>query len=179
LAEEKKTYKFKVTLFGAPSVGKTSLILRFIKESFSDDLKKTIGTNFLIKDIVLEDVNVRLLVWDIGGQAQFSDLRSVYFKGSNAAIGVYDVTSPDSLLKLPGWVSVIKKTAGKIPMVIIGNKVDLVTPEMNPTKEEALEFAKSIEAEHVYTSAATGIGVEETFTKIAKKSLEIAKQFEQ
>jgi len=61
---EKGQYKFKVTLFGPGGVGKTSLLLRYIKDYFSNDLKKTIGSNFLIKDVVIDNKNVRLLLWD-------------------------------------------------------------------------------------------------------------------
>ncbi|MFX1558932.1 MAG: Rab family GTPase, partial [Promethearchaeota archaeon] len=91
-----REFKFKITLFGPGGVGKTSLLLRFVKDYFSEDLKKTIGSNFLIKDTVIEGNNVRLLIWDIGGQPQFHKLRTIYFKGSNAALGVYDLTSPQS-----------------------------------------------------------------------------------
>ncbi|MFW9952118.1 MAG: Rab family GTPase, partial [Candidatus Thorarchaeota archaeon] len=98
-------YKFKVTLFGPGGVGKTSLLIRYIKDYFNPDLKQTIGSNFLIKDIDIDKINVRLLCWDIGGQEQFLPLRQIYFKGSDAAFGVFDITNPQSLLKLPGWVS--------------------------------------------------------------------------
>lgn len=175
---DKKTYKFKVTLFGTSNVGKTSLVQRFIKESFSNDLKKTIGTTFLIKDIVLEDANVRLLVWDIGGQAQFSNMRSVYFKGSNAALGVYDVTSHESLLKIPGWVSSIKKSVGKIPMILLGNKIDLATENNRINEKESLDLAKRLECEHLYTSALTGKNVDKAFTMIAQSILKYARSFE-
>ncbi|MHA1727433.1 MAG: Rab family GTPase [Promethearchaeota archaeon] len=178
MSDKKKTYKFKVTLFGTANVGKTSLILRFIKDSYAQDLKKTIGTNFLIKDVILEDANIRLLVWDIGGQAQFSNMRSIYFKGSNAALGVYDITSPESLLKIPGWVTSIKKSVGKIPMVLLGNKIDLATEQQRVDEKESLDLAKKLECEHMYTSALTGKNVEEAFIKIAKKILEIARSFE-
>jgi len=69
-------YKFKVTLFGPGGVGKTSLLLRYIKEYYAEDLKKTIGSNFLIKDVEIDNKNIRLLLWDIGGQAQFHKLRT-------------------------------------------------------------------------------------------------------
>ena len=126
-AEEKKQFKFKIVFYGSANVGKTSLIIRYIKDSFSEDLKKTIGTNFLIKEVELPEHNalLKLLVWDIGGQAQFSSIRNMYFKGANGAIGVYDITSPESLLRIPGWVTSIKKTVGNIPQVLIGNKMDL------------------------------------------------------
>jgi small GTP-binding protein len=167
---EKKTYKFKITLFGSANVGKTSLILRYIKSSFSEDLKKTIGTNFLIKDLDFPEdkIQIRMLIWDIGGQAEFSSIRQMYFKGSNGAIGVYDLTSPESLLRIPGWVSSIKKASGNIPMVLIGNKLDLVD-ERRVSLEDALDLAKRLDAEHFEGSAKTGVNVEEMFRVIARK----------
>ena len=131
-------YKFKITLFGPGGVGKTSLLLRYIKDYFSNDLKKTIGSNFLIKDVELDGKSIRLLLWDIGGQPQFHKLRTIYFKGSNAALGVFDLSSSQTLLKIPGWISSIKKTVKKtIPMVLIGNKADL---EREVDRLEAEEF---------------------------------------
>ena len=94
-------YKFKVTLFGPGGVGKTSLLLRYIKDYFSEDLKKTIGSNFLIKDVEIDGKAVRLLLWDIVGQPQFHKLRTIYFKGSNGALGVFDLSVSQTLLKIP------------------------------------------------------------------------------
>ncbi|MFX0103893.1 MAG: GTP-binding protein [Candidatus Hodarchaeota archaeon] len=163
-------YKFKITLFGPGGVGKTSLLLRYIKDYFSDDLKKTIGSNFLIKDVELDGKNVRLLLWDIGGQPQFHKLRTIYFKGSNAALGVFDLSSSQTLLKIPGWVSSIKKTVKKtIPMLLLGNKVDL---EREVDRIEAEDLAKRLNCEYMETSAKTGENVELAFEKIAKACLE-------
>ncbi len=163
-------YKFKICLFGPGGVGKTSLLLRYIKDYFSDDLKKTIGSNFLIKDVELDGKNVRLLLWDIGGQPQFHKLRTIYFKGSNAALGVFDLSSSQTLLKIPGWVSSIKKTVKKtIPMLLLGNKVDL---EREVDQEEAEDLAKRLSCEYMETSAKTGENVEIAFEMIAKACLQ-------
>lgn len=118
----------------------------------------------------LQNNNVRLLLWDIGGQEQFSKLRTIYFKGSNAALGVYDVTSPQSLLKLPGWVSSIKKTVKKtIPMLVLGNKIDL---ERTVERSEAEDLSKRLNCEYLETSAKTGENVDKAFELIAKACLE-------
>ena len=162
----KETYKFKITLFGSEGVGKTSLLIRYIKDYFSSDLKKTIGSNFLIKDVEIDGKNVRLLLWDIGGQEQFAKLRTVYFKGSNGALGVYDITSPQSLLKLPGWVSSIKKTVKKpIPMLVLGNKIDL---SRQVERVEAEDLAKRLNCDYLETSAKTGDNVELAFENLAR-----------
>ena len=166
---DKSSYKFKVCLFGPGNVGKTSLLIRYIKDFFNTDLKKTIGSSFLIKDVVIDETDVRLLLWDIGGQDIFKKLRTIYFKGSNAAFGVFDVTDPQSLLKLPGWVSSIKKTVKKsIPMIIVGNKIDL---ERQVGRQEAEDLAKRLNCDYLETSAKTGEKVESAFEKIARACL--------
>jgi small GTP-binding protein len=166
----KEQYKFKITLFGPGGVGKTSLLLRYIKDYFSDDLKKTIGSNFLIKDVEIDGKQVRLLLWDIGGQPQFHKLRTIYFKGSNGAIGVFDLSSSQTLLKIPGWISSIKKTVKKaIPMILLGNKVDL---DREVDKEEAVDLAKRLSCEYMETSAKTGENVEQAFEEIARACLQ-------
>ena len=145
-------------------------MIRYIKDYFSTDLKQTIGSNFLIKDVELEETNVRLLIWDIGGQEQFAKLRTIYFKGSNGALGVFDLTNPQSLLKLPGWISSIKKSVKKtIPMIIIGNKSDL---KRQVERSEAEDLTSRLNCEYLETSAKTGENVELAFETIAKACLQ-------
>ncbi|MFX1455994.1 MAG: GTP-binding protein [Promethearchaeota archaeon] len=165
-------YKFKVTLFGPGGVGKTSLLLRYIKDYFKEGLKKTIGSTFLIKDVDIDGKNVRLLLWDIGGQPQFHKLRTIYFKGSNGALGVFDLASSQTLLKIPGWISSIKKTVKRtIPMLLLGNKVDL---EREVDREEAEDLAKRLGCEYLETSAKTGENVEKAFEMVARACLQDA-----
>ena len=162
-------YKFKITLFGPGGLGKTSLLLRYIKDYFREGLKKTIGSTFLIKDVDIDGKQVRLLLWDIGGQPQFHKLRTIYFKGSNGALGVFDLSSSQTLLKIPGWISSIKKTVKKtIPMLLLGNKVDL---EREVDKEEAEDLAKRLGCEYLETSAKTGENVERAFEIVARACL--------
>jgi small GTP-binding protein len=175
----KKQYKFKIVLFGSANCGKTSLILRFIKDTFSLDLKQTIGTNFLIKDVEIENTSVRMLIWDIGGQSAFSAMRNIYFKGSQGAIGVYDITTPESLLRLPGWINTLNKAAGKVPLVVIGNKVDLSPDGRRVSKEDAEDLTNRLNATHYETSAKTGQNVEELFNSIAESCLENAQKMEE
>ncbi|MHA1452304.1 MAG: Rab family GTPase [Promethearchaeota archaeon] len=167
-----------MTLFGTSNVGKTSLILRFVNESFANDIKKTIGTNFLVKDFEMDKKNIRLLIWDIGGQAQFSNMRNVYFKGTSTAIGVFDITSSDSILKIPKWVATIEKLGLKIPMLLLGNKYDLA-PNQQIVKEkdiksliEQVSKQMGAPAEFMYTSALNGLNVEKAFRKIAQMCIE-------
>jgi small GTP-binding protein len=161
--------KYKITLFGPAAVGKTSILLRYIKDFFSHNLKKTIGSNFLVKDLLIDGKDVRLMLWDIGGQERFSSIRSIYFKGSNAALGVYDITNKQTLLKIPGWVSSIKKSVKKgIPMILVGNKTDL---ERKVDRKEGEELARRLGCDYMETSAKTGDNVDKVFEKLAKACL--------
>ena len=109
------------------------------------------------------------MIWDIGGQEQFAKLRTIYFKGSNGALGVFDLTNSQSLLKLPGWISSIKKSVKKsIPMIILGNKSDL---EHQVERSEAEDLARRLNCEYLETSAKTGDNVELAFETIAKACL--------
>ena len=117
------------------------------------------------------------MLWDIGGQAQFSSMRNIYFKGSQGAIGVYDITKPESLLRLPGWISSLKKATGNIPLVIIGNKKDL-EEQRRVSYEDADDLAERLDATHIETSAKDGLNVEDMFMKIAKRCYENALKIE-
>ncbi|MFX1374539.1 MAG: GTP-binding protein [Promethearchaeota archaeon] len=108
----------------------------------------------------------------MGGQPQFHKLRTIYFKGSNGALGVFDLSSSQTLLKIPGWISSIKKTVKKtIPMILLGNKVDL---EREVDIEEAEDLAERLSCEYMETSAKTGENVEKAFEKIAMACLQEA-----
>ena len=133
----------------------------------------------MIKDIEMNNGDdVRLMIWDIGGQAQFSTMRNIYFKGSQGAIGIYDITTPESLLRLPGWISTLKKAAGQIPLVIIGNKKDLEYEHRRVAQADAQDLADRLDAFHLETSAKTGDKVEDMFLAIAKKCHENALEIE-
>ena len=118
---KKDQLKFKILLFGAEAVGKTSLILRYVKNSFSDNIRKTIGANFLMKEIDFENKHIKLIIWDIAGQSKFERMRDVYYRGSQGAIGVFDVTRPETLDEIPIWMKSIKESVkSDIPILIIG-----------------------------------------------------------
>ena len=164
-------YKFKISLLGEAGVGKTSLILRYVKNFFKEDLKSTIGTNFMTKAMTIDTASVQLLIFDIGAQKMFSTMRIKYFQGSNAAIAVYDVTSRESLHALPEWIVSVKEVCGNIPIIIVGNKADLVT-ERAVVRSDAETLADRFTCMYEEASAKTGESVEMLFEKIARACLD-------
>jgi small GTP-binding protein len=172
--EDRFDYKFKIALIGAASVGKTSLILRFVKNTFKSDLKSTIGTNFMIKPMMVDGVKIQLVIFDIGAQEQFLSMRSKYFQGSNASIAVYDIASLDSLHTLPEWIMSLREVCGNIPIMVVGNKIDLVE-QRAVSRMDAEALATRFTCMHDEASAKTGDKVEGIFERIARACLEMSR----
>lgn len=169
--EEKFDYKFKISLLGEAGVGKTSLILRYVKNFFKEDLKSTIGTNFMIKPVTIGKTKVQLLIYDIGAQKIFTSMRAKYFQGSNASIAVFDVTSLESLHAIPEWILSMKDVCGNIPTFIVGNKVDLVNQRV-VLRSDAEALASRFNCMYEEASAKTGASVEAMFEKVTRACLE-------
>ncbi|UCD91922.1 MAG: GTP-binding protein [Methanobacteriota archaeon] len=168
--------KKKILLLGDGAVGKTSLIRRFVVDKFSDNYIATIGTKVTKKDIKLkvngEDYFVSLMIWDVLGQKGYSAVQASSFRGSQGAMMVYDLTRPETLQSLEEyWIPQIFESAGKIPLVMVGNKVDLIDRRKS-YEEDAKEFSDAYEAQSYLSSAKSGENVEKIFRMIGKEILE-------
>lgn len=172
-----KEFVFKIALLGAAGVGKTSLIYRFVDNTFSKNYKSTIGTNLVSKDvkISLENVNydVRLVLWDFAGQDLYEKTRSIYFKGCAGAILVYDVTRAETLYEIEKkWIKDFRANAKEnSTCILIGNKKDLSLTKKVEQYEGSIFSDKIKIASFIETSAKTGENVEECFTKLVKEIL--------
>ncbi|MBY8985318.1 MAG: GTP-binding protein [Candidatus Lokiarchaeota archaeon] len=165
-------FKFKITVIGDGFVGKSSLIKKFTQGSFQRDYIKTIGAQFSKYDEEIEGDICELVFWDIAGQDEFHFLRPAFYKSSLAAIIVFSIEEnnfgKESLKHTALWFKEIKKFCGDIPIILFGNKVDLVD-ENTLNKEKILKFVKKNDFFGFYpTSAKTGQNVEEAFRAIIK-----------
>ena len=102
MAKERK-FVFKIVVIGDGAVGKTSLIARFAEKTFQAEYKPTLGTNIVIKELKVGNNSIKLLLWDIAGQAKWRDVRHLYYKGAQGCILVFDVTRPGTFESIPSW----------------------------------------------------------------------------
>ncbi len=163
-------FKFKITVVGDGAVGKTSLIQMFTKESFSTEYHKTIGAQFSVFDKKINGDKIKLLFWDIAGQDDFNFLRPSFFKESKAAIIVYSLEKnelgEDSFKHIHNWDDDIKEYCGDIPVVIFGNKVDLIDVKNLETSGINRIIEEKNYLGYFITSAKTGHGVVDAFNAI-------------
>lgn len=165
-------HTFKVVLLGEGAVGKTSLLLRFVENKFNDKHLSTLQASFLNKKLNIGGKRVNLAIWDTAGQERFHALGPIYYRDSNGAVLVYDITDEDSFLKVKNWVKELRKMLGNdIALCIVGNKVDLEN-DRHIDVQVAESYAASVGAKHYHTSAKMNKGIEEMFLDMSKAMLE-------
>ncbi|MEK6987447.1 MAG: Rab family GTPase [Candidatus Thermoplasmatota archaeon] len=166
-----KHVKAKVCLVGDVAVGKTSLIKRFVLESFDDRYVATVGTKVTKKTLTStwkgQPATVDLMVWDIMGEKGFRVLlRDAYFEGTHGVLAVCDLTRKDTFYDLDNWVQMVRKQVGDVSVVFLGNKADL-TERIAVNEEELARMGAIHNAKHFLASAKTGQGVNEAFQALA------------
>jgi len=161
----------KVILLGDEAVGKTSLVQSYIYNKFENSYKKTLGVDFLNHSLDIDGQIVDLIIWDIAGEAKFASFKKFYLSNAHGALFVFDSTRRETLTGLSEWVSDFEKYSPNTINIICSNKVDL--PEKEVYIDETRAYAEIYKAvDSIETSAKTGKGVAEAFTKIARRILE-------
>mmetsp|Transcript_9567 Transcript_9567/g.16782 ORF Transcript_9567/g.16782 Transcript_9567/m.16782 type:complete len:217 (-) Transcript_9567:55-705(-) len=162
--------QIKLLMIGDSGVGKTCLLLRYANDSFSPTFITTIGIDFKIKTITLDEKVIKLQIWDTAGQERFRTITTSYFRGAQGILLVYDVTDRGSFENIQNWVGQIKNHAeNNISKVLIGNKSDVDPSERAVTYEEGENLAKQYGIDHFYeASAKKDINVKKAFEAVAK-----------
>lgn len=156
--------KKKICLLGAFAVGKTSLISRFINDSFSEKYHTTIGVKIDQKKLTVDGNEVTLLIWDIHGEDRFQKVQASYLFGSSGCFFVADATRSESLPTITKLKELVEKTAGEIPYKVLINKSDLKDQiEVTPNDLVNLGIPETC---IINTSAKTGEGVEKAFSNL-------------
>ncbi|KAG7322607.1 hypothetical protein KOW79_013953 [Hemibagrus wyckioides] len=159
--------KFKLVFLGEQSVGKTSLITRFMYDSFDNTYQATIGIDFLSKTMYLEDRTIRLQLWDTAGQERFRSLIPSYIRDSAAAVVVYDITNVNSFQQTTKWIDDVRTERGSdVIIMLVGNKTDLAD-KRQVSIEEGERKAKELSVMFIETSAKAGYNVKQLFRRVA------------
>ncbi|CAF0996274.1 unnamed protein product [Rotaria magnacalcarata] len=159
--------KFKLVFLGEQSVGKTSLITRFMYDSFDNTYQATIGIDFLSKTMYLEDRTVRLQLWDTAGQERFRSLIPSYIRDSTVAVVVYDITNSNSFQQTSRWIEEVRAERGSdVIIMLVGNKTDLADKRQVSTADGE-QKAKDFNVMFIETSAKAGYNVKQLFRRVA------------
>jgi len=177
----------KLVLLGEMNSGKTSLVYRLVKNSFFDRMEPTIGAAFVVKNLLVDGVQIKLEIWDTAGQDRYRSLAPMYYRGAAAAILVYDITRRSSFEAMRKWVQELQKQASpNIILAIAGNKCDL--PQQREINQGDLDkYLAELRKESGRTgkdgdpfigiecSAKSGQNVNELFTEICRKLIAMYK----
>ncbi|XP_044061455.1 ras-related protein Rab-41 isoform X2 [Siniperca chuatsi] len=159
--------KFKLVFLGEQSVGKTSLITRFMYDSFDNTYQATIGIDFLSKTMYLEDRTIRLQLWDTAGQERFRSLIPSYIRDSAAAVVVYDIANLNSFQQTSKWIDDVRTERGSdVIIMLVGNKTDLAD-KRQVSVEAAERKARELNVMYIETSAKAGYNVKQLFRRVA------------
>ena len=164
-------YLFKVLLIGDSSVGKTSLLLRYVEEKFSAEFQTTIGVDFKVSSFNMNGKSIKLQLWDTAGQDRFKNIVASYYRGAHGIILMYDITNQNSFQNVQRWYDESQNYLQKsVPRMLVGNKADLAS-QRTVRFEDAKGLADRVAAEYIETSAKANTNVKTAFDTLTRNIL--------
>ncbi len=165
------SFIYKVCVIGNGGVGKTSAVRRYSQGVFTEDYQVTVGVQHSSQSVNINgpdgSTEVKLIVWDLGGQDKFKFVRPMFYKAAKALVLMFDITDKDSFMSLPKWIKEAEDNIGySVPMVIAANKTDL--PGHQIEVEEIERYAEHIGADFILTSVKNGNNVVNLFEKLGE-----------
>ncbi|XP_017856498.1 PREDICTED: ras-related protein Rab-23 [Drosophila arizonae] len=165
----------KVVIVGNGGVGKSSMIQRYCKGIFTKDYKKTIGVDFLERQIEIDGEDVRIMLWDTAGQEEFDCITKAYYRGAQASVLVFSTTDRASFDAIKEWKRKVENECNEIPTVIVQNKIDLIEQAV-VSADEVETLAKMLNCRLIRTSVKEDINVASVFRYLATKCHQLMTQ---
>ncbi len=174
---EMKYFRRKICLLGDGGVGKTSLIRRFVEDVFNDKYVTTLGTKVTMKELNIKSpqneqpLKMTLMIWDIMGQKELKRLLISFYKGAKGALIVADITRKETLESINDWIQSLHNCVGKVPVLFLLNKSDLMD-QTRMKQDEIMNLAKKHGTSFLFTSAKTGKNVDKAFMRLSEMLLQ-------
>ncbi len=163
----------KILIAGDGGVGKTTLLYRYKEGRFIEDTSMTLGVEFSLKTIMVDEFKVDLQIWDFGGQDRFRHMLPNYCEGALGALLMVDLTRPTSFNSVEEWVKILRVTNEDLPIILVGTKNDLVEDDVRVDDELAMEIQSDNNLfEYLKTSSKTGENIEKCFDVLVRKIIE-------
>jgi Ras-related protein Rab-5C len=162
---------YKLVLLGDASVGKTSLVGRFVSNHFNEAVETTVGAAFSTQTVSTETgKNIKFEIWDTAGQERFKSLAPMYYRNASCAVVVFDLTSESSFARAKDWVKQLALSNNPdIVIALAGNKADIPSSQRQVKADEIKQFTLEESLIYLETSAKTGHNVQKLFETIANK----------
>eukprot|EP01112_Ceratiomyxa_fruticulosa_P014320 TRINITY_DN4092_c0_g1_i1.p1 TRINITY_DN4092_c0_g1~~TRINITY_DN4092_c0_g1_i1.p1 ORF type:complete len:198 (+),score=26.14 TRINITY_DN4092_c0_g1_i1:225-818(+) len=161
----------KCVLVGESGVGKTSLLMRYSEDKFSESFISTVGVDFKVRPMELDRRSIKLQIWDTAGQERYRSITRVYYKNADGIVVVYDSSDRYTFEKVMYWFEDAKKfTTEDAVLLLIATKVDRVE-ERQVSYEEGKAFADSMNSLFMETSSKTNVGVDDAFVLLVRHVL--------
>ena len=162
---------FKVLLIGDSSVGKTSVLLRYVEDTFNPEFQTTIGVDFKISTFQLNGKVIKLQLWDTAGQDRFKNIVASYYRGAHGIMLAFDITNSNSFSNVSRWYDEAQNYLQKsVPKMLIGNKADL-SSQRTVKLEDAKALADRLGVEYIETSAKNSQNVKLAFESLSRSIL--------
>lgn len=159
----------KLLILGDSSVGKSSLLMRYVEDQFSDTITTTVGIDYKMKKVKVDNLDMKLQIWDTAGQEKYRSLANNFYKNSMGVLLVFDLTNPNSFDNVRNWIRQIKKNADEnVCRMLLANKADL-KERRAVSEKEVNELTAEIGIKCFEVSAKSGFGVPDAFSMLAKE----------
>ena len=168
----KADFNFKFVMIGDTGSGKSCILLRFADDTYTETYITTIGVDFRFRTVTVEGKTCKLQIWDTAGQERYRTITSAYYRGADAIVMVYDITSMDSFKHVNDWLLEVKRYTKEDTLnLLIGNKCDMEA-ERQVSKQQGEKFATDLNVPFLETSAKDGTNVDPAFLMLTKKLME-------
>lgn len=162
-------YLFKLLLIGDSGVGKSCILLRFADDTFSDSYISTIGVDFKIRTVTLNNKQVKLQIWDSAGQERFRTLTTAYYRSAHGILLVYDVNDRETFFHIENWLQEVSRyAASDVNRVLVGNKCDILN-KREVEYETARIYAEKLGVSFTEASAKDRTNIDKVFNIMARE----------